>query len=180
MKSILMKEWLIRSWFQTNIAFPIVELEWVSQVTQMIAPEPGNAVQTKVQITQILQYIYQKLMKVRKLMNHQIMSIQGLLITNMAKDLSRPVMNNNSSIKHTVDNMMKINITAINIHNTKVLWLQVFGRRNSLLERGEKASQNQRVLSRANYKVRVRMICCWWILGWTCILRMRKETARNI
>ena len=149
-KSILMKECSIRSWFQTNIAFPIAELEWVSQVTPMIAPGPGNAVQTKAQITHNLQYIYQKPIKEAWIIYQQIMSIKGLLIKNMAQDLSRPVMNNNNSIKHTVDNMTKINIIALNILNTKVLWLKVFGRRNSLLERREKASQNQRVLSHAN------------------------------
>ena len=89
-----------------------------------------------------------------------MLTLPGLLIANMAQDLSQQVMNNHSLIRQMSDNMMKTNIRAINILNTKVLWLKAFGRRNSLLGRGEKASQNQRALSSASCKVRVRMICC--------------------
>lgn len=156
--SILMKECSIRSWFQTNIAFPIVELEWVIWL-QRIAPGPDNAVQTKAQITQIHLYTYQKPIKEVRIIYQQIMSKQGHLITNMEQDLSQPVMNSISSIKH-MDNMMMANIRASNKLMAKVLWLKAFGRRNSLLERGEKASQSQRVPSHANYRVRARTICC--------------------
>ena len=66
--------------------------------------------------------------------------------------------------------------------NTKRIWFlkRRSGRKSSSrLATGRTVNPKPKGWSSENLPVKGKMICCWWISGWTCILRMANETAKS-